>query len=124
MNAPKQLRSLVLGSITCDIMLCKGSVSDIHEAVSHLCGHPVWTHELTLYADDASSEILRQFPDFPSGRPENWEERAREIVERFGEFMEVRAGTGERDAGPMETLQAIYPQAHVIVVDPSNGGAA
>lgn len=113
----KQFRSLILGSITCDRMLCQGSISDIHEAVSHLCGHPVWTHEITLYADDAASEILRQFPNFPYGPPVDWQRRAAEIVATFGETMTVRAGTGEREAGPMETLRAVVPHAEVIVVN-------
>lgn len=113
----KRFRSLILGTITCDVMLCEGSIGDVHEAVSHLCGHPVWTHEIGLYADDAASEILRQFPGFPSGKPDDWRTCAEDIVKRFGEFLDVQAGTGERDANPLETLQVVAPHAQVIIVD-------
>lgn len=56
----------VLG-VTTGVLL--GDSADLHELIEHLCGGPVWTHELPSVADACREEILRQRPDLTNVPP-------------------------------------------------------
>lgn len=116
----KQIRTLILGSITCDRSLCDCAFSDIHEAMNHVLGHPIWTHELSYFADQAKEQIIAQFPDMPTEPPDDWRVCALDLIARYGETVPVRRGNLERQSGPLETLREIKPDAEVIIV--STGG--
>lgn len=114
MTETKTLDTLTLASVTTGHALVT-EFSKIHEAVTWLMGHEVWTHELPAYLPLAASEALEQYPDLPS-KYVGLEETQAEAVERYGETLPVRQGNSQRAKGPEETLREIAGDRPVIVI--------
>lgn len=111
-----------LASITTGVLLVQ-PFSKVHEACEWLLGHPVWTHELgsDKTVDRIKAALVAQFPEFGEidadgiGK-DNWAPFAYELIERLGPSREVRRGSDERTAGPIETLRELRPDASIAVL--------
>lgn len=114
MTETKTLDTLTLASITTGHALVT-EFSKIHEAVTWLMGHEVWTHELPAYLPLAATEALKQYPDLP-GKFVGVDETRAEAVERYGETLPVRQGKSQRAKGPEETLREIAGDRPVIII--------
>ncbi len=114
----KQFDPLALASISTGIMLMENGFSAIHEAAEWLLGHPVWTHELPDCWPRMRKCVLEQFPDMPVEKPADFRKLAAEIKARYGDKVEVKRGTYERSAGPIDTFiaQGVDPEK-IIAID-------
>jgi hypothetical protein len=120
--------TLLVASACCGIALTDSiSVSLLSKIGSHVLGFPVWTHELgpTGYAGRIEAAIRRQFMDMPSEAEarSDWRSAAARSVARYGETVEVEAGSETRREDPIESLARITgrPEAIIpIVVERSN----
>lgn len=100
---PRALATFTTGIV----MVAPFSLS--HEAAEWLLGHPVWTHEFADKAtmDRLSKAALAQFPDFPVGKPNDWQRCADDLIARYGPTVSVKQGHDTRDRNPIETAIAL-----------------
>lgn len=117
----KQLSTLAVATITTGIVLVHG-FAGVGEAFEHIMGHPVWTHEMPGYGDRARDLVLAQYPDFPTNLPnrDQWQAFSAELVERYGETIEIVQGEGLRDMDPLSSLADMVGDRPVIVVEPQS----
>ncbi|MDQ0305290.1 hypothetical protein [Ancylobacter polymorphus] len=94
----------ILGSITTGTLLV-GSFGDVHEAIEHIVGHPVWTHEIPGLFETARAAVLKHYPDMPATEPTDFRECAEDLVKRYGDALPMPKGTATRDKSPLATLQ-------------------
>lgn len=101
----------ILGSITSGTLLIQ-PFSLVHEAIEHIVGHPVWTHELPAVCRDlCAPEILSRYPDMPKETPEDWQACAASLSDRYGPAVSMPRGNGVRTSSPLETLDAALSKA-------------
>lgn len=99
----KKIDPRALGSITTGVLLLDG-FSNVHEAITHVLGREVYTHELPSLRKEASAAVLRQFPDMPTSISGGWKETAASITERFGTLVDVEKGHTVRTDNQIDTL--------------------
>lgn len=111
----KMISPVALAGITTGAMLEEGGFSKIHEAFEWVVGHPVWTHELPGFWPHARELVLEQFPDMPVEidlAERGYEAVADEVRQRYPAEVEVRKGTDERTASPLDTAEAVMSRKH------------
>lgn len=118
----KMLSSLALASITTGVSMCQ-DFGDIKQAVSHVIGYDVFTHEMPGVRKDAKAAVLRQYPDMPTEEPEAWRLCAADVIERYGTKLPVEKGMLVRGLSPLASLRMLT-DAEIIPVDPSAVGRA
>lgn len=106
----KAIDPRALGSITTGILLLD-DFGKVHEAIIHVLGREVWTHELPSVSAEATAAVLRQFPDMPTDVGGDWKATATAITSKFGALVDVEQGHTKRTAGPVETLVAIMAES-------------
>lgn len=116
MTEAKQLKTLVVGSLISDVALCAMKIPEIHEAVEHIAGHPVWTHEISQIADLIEPLILAQFPDMNALEGEDYIAHGTRLIAKYGETIAVAKGDLERTTSPIDTLLAVAGDKPVIVL--------
>lgn len=116
----KMLSSLALASITTGISMCE-NFGEVAEAINHVIGYSLWTHELPGVAKDAKAAVLRQYPDMPAEEPEDWRLCAADVIERYGTKLPVEKGMLVRGLSPLASLRMLT-DAEIIPVDPSAVG--
>lgn len=104
MSDIKQIDPLALASITTGIALVEG-FRGVAEAFEHVMGHPVWTHEMPMFADRAKHLILAQFPNMPVDVGADFRDCMAMVRKRFGETVSVARGSDVRAADPVTTLE-------------------
>lgn len=101
---------------------------EMQEVVEHLCGGPVWTHELLSVAEPCREEVLRQRPDLAgvvvpdlSEIEDKWAFLKGWLVGQaqiYGDRITLTGGLGPmRTKGPVETLSDLIGADRVVVVD-------
>lgn len=93
----------ILGSITSGTLLVE-SFGDVHEAIEHIIGHPVWTHELPGALDTARAEVMRLYPGMPDTETADFRECAEGLLKTYGAAIPMPKGTATRDKNPVATL--------------------
>ena len=75
----------------------------VHEAAEWLLGHPVWTHEFIIpeIKQALIDEVLRQFPDMPTEKPEDWATCRLSLHSAYGDTVAVERGNRERTVDPV-----------------------
>ncbi len=97
--------------------------ADMHGLIEHLCGGPVWTHELASVADACTAEVLRQRPDL-TGVPvpivqseaEAQEYVAQQAAEHGDVVWLVGGLAAVRGKSPLETLADIAGDRPIIPI--------
>lgn len=118
----KMLSSLALASITTGISMVD-NFGEVAEAISHVVGYDLWTHELPGAAKDAKAAVLRQYPDMPAEEPEDWRLCAADVIERYGTKLPVEKGMLVRGLSPLASLRMLT-DAEIIPIDLSKAGTA
>jgi len=98
----KKIDPRALGSITTGVLLVEG-FGAVHEAITHVLGREVWTHELPSVSDEARAAVLRQFPEMPTNVERSWSETAAAILAKYGATVEVETGSTHRMVDPFTT---------------------
>jgi hypothetical protein len=116
----KEFPTLVIASLVTGVMMYKGSFGDVHEAAEWLFGGPVWTHEFVHgpTSDIFVSRAFEQFPDLPTrvDAEKDWQAAAEKAIDSYGAVLSVAKGKDGRQAGPMQTIRDIKPDAVIIPV--------
>lgn len=127
----KQFSTETVMSVLTGKMMVR-AFSDIHECISHVVGHDVWTHEMAdeglwrravanITTADPRFLTLPVAPDTAgkglSGEAwlaaiQPWMDEVKAIV---GDTVTLPKGSDERTKEPIETLRAMAPNAEVIV---------
>lgn len=93
-------------SVTTGILMC--TIGGVYEVMGFLADRPVYTHELSLFADKAKAALLAFEPGLPTdATSENWQEALSVAEGRFGKTIdlpEALRGTIADDRHPVETL--------------------
>lgn len=99
----KQIDPAALASITDGRLLC--DFSTMHEAVEHIAGHPVWTHELADrdFANHLRDLVLKQFPEMPLRTETHWEKVRDDVRARYGSTVAVQRGAETRTESPVHS---------------------
>ncbi len=105
----REFPALTLACITTGVALMDGAMSAMHEAVEHILGHPVWTHE---FADKAVWAKLRDairehHPGLPFGKPDDWQATRDDVLARFPDPLTMPRGTSERGEDPITSAERI-----------------
>jgi hypothetical protein len=100
----KQLSTGAVLTITTGIVMVE-RFEGVPEAFEWVMGHPVWTHEMPRFGDEARDRIVAQHPGIPvAATSENWRAVLADSVQRFGRTIAIAQGNAARGAGPMSTL--------------------
>lgn len=99
----------VLASITSGVLLVN-QFGLVHEAMEHIAGHPVWTHELPGYSRACTSSLTALYPWLPTSPPADWQALAKNLARNHPVPLPVPRGTGTRDRDPVSTLVEIIGQ--------------
>jgi hypothetical protein len=95
----KHFDPCVLASITTGVLLVY-PFSRVHEAIEHVLGRPIWTHQIPAVTAAASAEVLRQYPDMPTVSEDNWKELARMVTEKYGASVPLEAAIVPKGVKP------------------------
>lgn len=108
MTDTKMIDVCALATITSGTVLCQ-PFSLVKEAAEQLLGHPVWTHEFVVPKIQKAliAAVLAQYPDMPVEQTADWKATRDALYERYGQMVEVKRGSREREAGPVDTLQSL-----------------
>jgi hypothetical protein len=94
----------VLGTITSGTMLVP-AFSEVHEAIEHIVGHQVWTHEMAdVWKTVCLPAILAKYPEMPQEHPADFRQCGEDLLKRYGPSVPMPAGTGKRTADPVTTF--------------------
>lgn len=93
----------ILGSITSGTLLIE-PFSKVHEAIEHIVGHPVWTHEIPGVRATARAEVMRLYPGMPDGDVADFRGCAEGLLKTYGDAIPMPKGTATRDKSPLATL--------------------
>lgn len=99
----KYFDARVLASITTGVLLLE-PFSLVHEAIEHIAGHPVWTHELPSYSRAITPSLMALYPWLPTSQPDDWEALAADLAWNYPNPLPARGGTGVRERDPISTL--------------------
>lgn len=106
MNDTKTFDAAIIASITSGILMVK-PFSLVHEAVTWIAGHEVWTHEIAAVADVITPDLVLKFPDLPKTEEEvtaiGWEKVAVDLRAKYPNGIELEKGTGKRTRHPAQT---------------------
>lgn len=104
----KQIDPAALATLTTGIVMVE-SFSAVHEAAEWLLGHPVWTHEFVVPEIKRAliDEVLRQFPDMPTEKPEDWATCRLSLHSTYGDTVAVKKGKRERTVDPVTSAIGI-----------------
>ena len=102
-NSVKYFDARVLASITSGVLMIE-PFSLVHEAIEHLAGHPVWTHELPSYSLAITPSLMVLYPWLPTNQLENWEALAAELAMDYPSPLPVRGVAMVREHDPISTL--------------------
>lgn len=94
-------------------LLCP--VSEFHQFVEFLLGHPVFTHEFPAYVETVREEILKYFPslaeiDTSIVTNENWRECLTAWENQYGSLFQFPNGQRQRAMDPVESLVKLREQ--------------
>lgn len=102
-----------LASITTGILLLDG-FGKVHEAIEHVLGRSLWTHELPGASKEASAAVLAQFPDMPT-ECADWRVVGDAVIDRYGAEVAVRRGSTERTVSPLATARMVLDDVVEII---------
>lgn len=112
----KNIDVLVLGTITSGICLKEINISELHEAVEHIAGCPVWTHELNEYTDKAAEILLKKYTYLLKLDSEDFNEMADRIARKYGDKLRIEKGTLRRERHPLDTLMEVAGDRPIIAI--------
>lgn len=101
----KSIDPRALASITTTTTLIE--FAKVHEAIEHIVGYDVFTHEILVVIKDVQAAVLRQFPDMPTDDGGDWQKCAAAVLERYGPTVEVERGMMVRGLPPEASLRMI-----------------
>jgi hypothetical protein len=101
--------------------------AQMQEVIEHLCGGPVWTHELLAVADACRDEVLRQRPDLAdvvvpdltsiSDKGAFLNDWLIGQAKTYGDRVTLNGGlAARRNKGPIETLTDLVGAERVIPI--------
>ncbi len=77
----------------------------VHEAYEWVMGHPVWTHEMPRFAEEARDRIIAQYPDMPVRVDSStWRDVLADAIVRYGETVMIEKGNATRTIDPVSSL--------------------
>ena len=96
-----------IASITTGVLLIE-DFPQVHAAIEHIAGYPVWTHELPRVSREVCvPAILAIYPDMPLEMPDDWKVCADGLLERYGVSIQMPEGSAARTEDPISTLMDI-----------------
>ena len=103
---PAALASIADGRLMCDF-------SVMHEAIEHVLGRPVWTHELADHdlAEEARRQVIAQFPDMAQRTETPWQEVRDAVRARYGDSVPVKRGHCVMTEHPRTSLVRMFSRA-------------
>jgi hypothetical protein len=106
MENRKMLSTLAVGTLTTGVSLVE-RFAGVGEAAEWIMGRPVWTHELPGARPEIVRLILDQHPDMPTEvdpGDDGWRLTRQDLLDRYGEQIEVAEGASERTEDPLTSL--------------------
>jgi len=110
MGEIKNLNACAIATITTGIVLVHG-FEGVGEAFEHVLGHPVWTHEMPMFADKAKALILEQHPDFPAEPPADFQALMAKLIQDWPEGIPIESGGEVRKLDPISSIAVALDRA-------------
>lgn len=111
MSEIKQLDPRALAGITTGVLLVSEGFPAIHEAIEHVLGRPVWTHELPQCWNEARAAVLAQFPEMPTDVGGDYQATADAVRAKYGDRVPVHRGSTVRALDPITTARMVFGEA-------------
>ena len=111
----KEFPTATVMSAATGIALCEGlKISDFHEVIEHVIGHPVWTHELAQswvwdgFREELAKQLSAPIPTDQDLASKGHDAVLKEALETYGETMKMAKGCHSRSIDPVTTAVQVF----------------